>query len=56
MPPRTPDNCTLRERYGATLETEGRCLGLCYSEYNDEPIDECKECKYQSSYEEDTNE
>ena len=31
---------------------DGKCEGYCRSEYDDEPIDECKECMLETYYDE----
>ena len=36
---------------GIAKDKNGKCLGYCYSETDDEPIDACKYCKLYESYE-----
>jgi|GEM_PF-2904144 len=36
---------------GIAKDKNGKCLGYCYSETDDEPIDACKYCELYESYE-----
>jgi N-methylhydantoinase A/oxoprolinase/acetone carboxylase beta subunit len=36
---------------GIAKDKNGKCLGYCYSETDDEPIDVCKNCELYESYE-----
>lgn len=58
MPKRTLRNCSIIKREswrgnGTPEQINGKCLGYCHSENDDEPIEVCKNCKLQESYYED---
>ena len=57
MAKRTPQNCSLikrglREGIGSPqIYDDGKCMGYSHSE-DDEPCETCKECKWNTSFEE----
>lgn len=54
MAKRTPDNCRYIKRFGEPeKDGTGKCLGLARSETDDEPIEPCKRCKYNSLFDDD---
>ncbi len=54
MAKRTPKNCKYIKWHGEPGEDgNGKCLGFGKSNIDDEPIEPCKKCKYNSAYEKD---
>ncbi|HCL03790.1 MAG TPA: hypothetical protein DHW61_15525 [Lachnoclostridium phytofermentans] len=58
MSKRTLQNCgiikkELHNGNGVQEQRNGKCLGYCNSDTDDEPIEPCKNCKLQESYYED---
>lgn len=50
---RTLDNCSLFRQMGSKPpQGNGKCIGFAKSEYDDEPCEQCKECKFNVFYEE----
>lgn len=53
---RTIDNCSLikkriKQGTGVSIGGDGKCLGYTTHEFDDEPCDQCKKCKLNTSYE-----
>ena len=49
-----PADCELHNRSysGKCNYTEAKCEGYCSSATDDEPVDQCKECKFNEFWEE----
>ena len=49
---KTLDNCSLFRKVGVKpKQYDGKCEGYAKSEYDDEPCEQCKKCKYNVFYE-----
>lgn len=51
MSKRNLDNCNLIKKFGKPKQYGGKCEGYCGAD-RDEPIEQCRECKLNTMYEE----
>lgn len=51
---RTPNNCDVIKQNGNHgTDGDGKCMGFGRAWNDDEPCEECKKCRYCTSYEEE---
>lgn len=43
---KTMENCRLVKKFGKPNQYDGVCEGFCKGEYDDEPCEKCKGCKF----------
>lgn len=54
MAKRTHENCKYIKRCGEPgKDGDGKCLGFARSDTDDEPVEPCKKCKHNSTYEDE---
>ena len=44
-------SCNLVKKLGNPIIRDGKCEGFCKSNYDDEPCEQCKECRFNIFYE-----